>query len=497
MREYIPQISNLLNGVWDGLPFLLPEFILTITFLLTIFSGFAQKERSTITWCFTFIGIVLAGVAAVMQRFSPAVEPVFFGMILPDANGSTLKALVSAVCLLFCIFVYYNQPLQNHSKKIDDLLSVLLAIHIGLNLMTVAVNWLMAYITIEMVSIGSYIMVAYLSRNNKQSEAAMKYVLFGTVCSAIMLYGLSLFYGYTGSLNFVDPHHLSALAMMPFPVFILAMLFVLTGIGFKLSFVPFHFWSPDVYQGAPTPVTAFLSTAPKIGAIMLLGRFVLAWSQETDIGLPAPLFYLLVAVAIFSMLLGNLVAIRQSNMKRMMAYSSIGHTGFLMMIILADTERSFPVLFFFLTSYVIMNMGVFMLADYLEEKFGLVEITEYKGLGKSHPFVMSVLTLFMVSLIGLPPTIGFVAKLLTFSALLNAYQANGDTAWLLLLITGAITTVVALFFYFKIPLQAFLKNTNNEAKQEVHTNALLFVVFLLGFLSLLLGIFPSFVLNLL
>uniref|UniRef100_F4CCT7 NADH-quinone oxidoreductase subunit N n=1 Tax=Sphingobacterium sp. (strain 21) TaxID=743722 RepID=F4CCT7_SPHS2 len=496
MRAYIPQISNLLNGVWEGLPFLLPEFILTITFLMTIFSGIARKEKSTLTWCFTFIGITLAGITAVMQRFSPAVEPVFFGMILPDTHGATLKALVSVVCLLFCVFVYYNQPLRKHPKKIDDLLSVLLAIHIGLNLMVVAVNWLMAYITIEMVSIGSYIMVAYLSRNNKQSEAAMKYVLFGTVCSAIMLYGLSFFYGYTGSLNFVDPKHLASLTSMPLPVFIVAALFVLTGIGFKLSFVPFHFWSPDVYQGAATPVTAFLSTAPKVGAIMLLGRFVLAWSQST-VALPMPLFYLLAVVAIISMLLGNLVAIRQSNMKRMMAYSSIGHTGFLVMIILTDAERSFPILFFFLVSYVVMNMGVFMLADYLEEKFGFTEITQYEGLGRSNPLIMGVLTLFMVSLVGLPPTVGFVAKLLTFSAVLNAYESNANPAWLFLLITGAITTVVALFFYFKIPLQAFLKNTNMEPKQSGTMNGLLIVAFLLCLLTLLFGIFPAFLLDLL
>lgn len=496
MREYIPQISNLLNGVLEGLAFLLPELVLAITFLLTILSGILIKSKAPITWWLAFIGILGAGITALIQRFSPAVDPVFFGMILPDANGATLKGLISFVCLLFCVFVYCHKPLMSHPKKIDDLLSVLVAIHIGLNLMVVAVNWLMVYITIEMVSIGSYIMVAYLSRNNKQSEAAMKYVLFGTVCSAIMLYGLSFFYGYTGNLSFVDPQHLKGILAMPFPVFIVATLFVLTGIGFKLSFVPFHFWSPDVYQGAPTPVTAFLSTAPKIAAIALLGRFVLAWPQTAGLSLPIPFFYLLAAAAIGSMLLGNLVAIRQDNMKRMMAYSSIGHTGFLIMIVLADSERSFPILFFFLTSYVIMNMGVFMIADYLEERFGFTEITQYRGLGRSYPLVMGALTLFMVSLVGLPPTVGFVAKLLAFSSILGITRLSMEPVWLLLLITGAITTVVALFFYFKVPLQAFLKSTDEKPAQPAAANGLLIVAFLLCVFTLLLGLFPSLLLDL-
>ncbi|WP_134091239.1 NADH-quinone oxidoreductase subunit N [Olivibacter sp. XZL3] len=496
MREYIPQISKLLNGVLDGLPFLLPEFILATTFLLSIFSGIS-KGQSKVTWWLSVTGIVAAGLAAVLQSSSPAAGPVFFEMILPDANGALLKVLIGFVCLLFCIFVYHNQPLRNHPKKMDDLLSVLLAVHIGLNLMAIAVNWLMVYITIEMVSIGSYVMVAYLSRDNKQSEAAVKYVLFGTVCSAIMLYGLSFFYGYTGSLSFVDARHLTGLLAMPAPVFMLATLLVLTGIGFKLSFVPFHFWSPDVYQGAPTPVTAFLSTAPKIGAIVLLGRFVLSWPQTLDTAIPRPLFYLLAVIAMASMLVGNLVAIRQNNMKRMMAYSSIGHTGFLVMIILADVERSFPILFFFLASYVIMNMGVFMLADYLEEKLGLTEISQYRGLGKSHPAVMVALTILMVSLIGLPPTAGFVAKLLTFSAVLTAYQAEADLVWLLLAVTGAITTVVALFFYFKIPLQAFLRSAAEQSEQKAPLNALLITAFLLCLLTVLFGIFPAVVLDLL
>lgn len=496
MKEYIPHVSNLLNGVMEGLPFLMPEFILAIAFLLSICCGLFLKGKSIITWWTAVLGICSAAGLAVMQIAYPAAEPIFFGMILPDAHGAWLKLLIAFTSLLFCVFIYYNDALKSHPKKIDDLLGVLLAVHIALNMMTTAVNWLMVYLTIEMVSIGSYIMVGYLARDNKQTEAAMKYVLFGTVCSAVMLYGLSLFYGYTGSLSFVEPAHLIGLSQMPPLVFMVATLFVLTGIGFKLAFVPFHFWTPDVYQGAPTPVTAFLSTAPKIAAIALLGRFVLAWTKVTEVELPILLFYLLAAIAIASMLLGNLAALRQNQVKRMIAYSSIGHTGFLIMIISVGVDRSFPVLFFFLTSYVVVNMGVFMIVDYFEERFEITSMEQYQGIGKSYPVLMVAMTIFMLSLIGFPPTVGFVAKLLAFSAIIGSYQEGESMVWLLLLITGSITTVVALFFYFRIPFNAFLRESKSQMPRFSY-NGLVILAILLSLLSLILGFYPALLLDVL
>lgn len=496
MQEYAPHISDLLNQVIKGLPFLLPEIILTLTFLLSIISGVFLKRGYNVTWWITALGLIVAAFFTIEQISLNTKTAVFFGMIMPDSNGAQLKLLISITCLLFIVFVHYNRTIRSHYKKVEDLLSILLAIHIGLNMMAMAVNWLMTYISIEMVSVGSYVMVGYLSKDKKQSEAALKYVLFGAVCSAIMLYGLSFVYGYTGSLTFIDKAHLIGLTNMPPALFMVSMLFVLTGIGFKLSFVPFHFWSPDVYQGAPTPVTAFLSTAPKIGAIALLGRFVLAWSTEGYSGLPQVIFILLAVAAIVSMVLGNFAALWQRNVKRMMAYSSIGHTGFLLMIILTNPEKSFEILFFYLTVYVVMNMGVFMLADRLEEQLGLTEVSSYRGLGRGYPLTMVAMTVLMVSLIGLPPTAGFIAKLLAFSTVLTAYQNDTQYMWLLLLITGAVTTVAALFFYFKIPLNAFLRiNSNEQLRKKLPIDGLFIIAVILSFLSLLLGIFPTLLLG--
>src|SRR5690606_15195936 len=185
-----------------------------------------------------------------------------------------------------------------------------------------------------------------------------KYVLFGSVCSAVMLYGLSFMYGFTGNLDFTSAAHIQGLTDTAPLLTAMALLLVFTGIGFKLSFVPFHFWTPDVYQGAPTPVTAFLSTAPKIAGIALLARILYAWPTESIAY--QYLHTLILVSAIVTMLLGNLAALRQTDVKRMMAYSSIGHTGFLMMAVLAYSAGEYGVLLFYLSVYSLMNMGVFL-----------------------------------------------------------------------------------------------------------------------------------------
>src|SRR5690606_21555062 len=229
-------------------------------------------------------------------------------------------------------------------------------------------HWLMAFIGIEIVSIASYILVGYFSQNKTQSEAAMKYVLFGSVCAAVMLYGLSLVYGLTGSLDFQSAEHLKGLMDAPQAVITLALLFVFAGIGFKLSFVPFHVWSPDVYQGAPTAITAFLSTIPKVGAIILFARLYGSWSS-TAFYFSELRTWFITTVAIVTMLVGNLAALRQQDVKRMMAYSSIGHTGLLLMAVFAYQDSS-SYLLFYIVAYVIMNLATFIFIDQIEQQTG-------------------------------------------------------------------------------------------------------------------------------
>ncbi len=496
MTELLPDISEKLDHILAGLPALMPELVLVATFIVSIFSGlFLDRLWRHSSFVFTVLGMVTAGICSGLQLAAPLTENLLFGMVLPDTFGQYIRILILAACLIFAVFVHLNSDFTAHRKRTADLYSILLAIAVGLHLMAIATNWLMVFVSIEFVSIGSYIMVGYLAKEAHQTEAAMKYALFGATCSAIMLYGLSLVYGFTGSLDYTSAQHIEGLAATPPFMVSVALLFVFTGIGFKLSFVPFHFWSPDVYQGAPTPVTAFLSTALKIAGIALLARIFYAWPAHTQ---PAQSLYpILLVSAIATMLVGNLAALRQRNVKRMMAYSSIGHTGFLMMAVLSYTAGDYGILLFYLTVYALMNMGVFLLVDYIESRTGALDVEDYRGLGKLLPVTFVCFVILLVSLTGLPPTAGFIGKLLIFSAVFSKWQATGDIGMIALLIVGALTTVISLFYYFKVPLNAFLRKQETKTNVTPLNQGLLWLALLITITILLLGIFPYWLVDLL
>jgi len=490
MTEFLPEISKKLDHILTGLPALVPELVLAATFLASIFSGlWVDRRWKYASFSIAVVGMAIAAVSSGLQLPLPAADGILSGMVTVDTFGRYVRILVAAVSILFAAFVQANPDFVAHRKKTADLYSILLAVHIGLNLMAMATNWLMVFLSIEMVSIGSYLLVGYLAKEARQAEAAMKYVLFGAVCSAIMLYGLSFLYGFTGTLDFTSGQHLQGLADTPPSLVAVVLLLVFTGIGFKLSFVPFHFWTPDVYQGAPTPVTAFLSTAPKIAGIALLARILYAWPEGSFAY--QHLSSMLLVSAIATMLLGNLAALRQTDVKRMMAYSSIGHTGFLMMAVLAYSSGEYAVLLFYLAIYTLMNMGVFMSADYIESRTGASDVNGYRGLGKALPSVFISFVILLISLTGIPPTAGFVAKLLVFTAVFGKWQATGGIGLLLLLVVGALTTVISLFYYFKIPLNAFLRKPEEAREIKPLQSYLLWLVAFMAAGVLLLGVFPD------
>src|SRR5690606_20651742 len=266
------------------------------------------------------------------------------------------------------------------------------------------------------------------------------------------------------------------------------------GIGFKLGFVPFHLWSPDVYEGAPTPITAFLATVPKIAALVLLSRIIQAW-------VPSNLYFgeithlFVVVVAIVTMLVGNMIALRQQNIKRMMAYSSIGHTGFLLMALLVVGVHNQEILLYYLLVYAVMNLAVFGFIDILERNGASAELPQWSGLGAQFPILFTAFTFMGISLIGLPPTAGFMGKLLVFTAVFEQYQDHKSVAYLLLLVVGALTSVISLFYYFKIPLYAFLRKGEVKEKTFVGNWLLLGIGVSLSVLLLLFGLFPHILLN--
>lgn len=482
-------IPNILDQIIASIPLFKPELALIIGFIVCIFLALFLEKRwrnSTFISCLVTLGFSLYHLAR--QLSITAVG--FSGMWLVDSWSTLARLIIGLSTVIIAIFIQ-----QRHGKNNGDVYSILIAATLGMHVLSSTSHWLMAFIGIEIVSIASYILVGYFSQNKAQSEAAMKYALFGSVCAAVMLYGLSLVYGLTGSLDFQSVEHLQGLMDAPEAVITLALLFVFAGIGFKLSFVPFHVWSPDVYQGAPTAITAFLSTIPKVGAIILFARLYASWSSTAFYFSELSTWFITI-VAIVTMLVGNLAALRQQDVKRMMAYSSIGHTGLLLMAVFAYQDSS-SYLLFYIVAYVIMNLATFIFIDQIEQQTGSTSLLSYAGLGKKMPILFTAFTLVAISLIGIPPTVGFVAKLMVFTSTFSVFQSSGDTGALLLLIVGALTSVISLFFYFKIPLYAFLRSSDQPITAKKQISILLIIAYILTVLVILFGIFPNWVMQML
>ncbi len=333
------------------------------------------------------------------------------------------------------------------------------ALLIGAFVLTMAVNLLVLYLSLELISICSYLLTA-LTAGRKASEGGLKYMLFGAVSSAIMLYGISLLYGMTGTLDITIPTFGAGLAQNESVVVLVAGLLALAGLLFKLSAVPFHFWTPDAYEAAPVPVAALLSVVPKAAALLALIRFVSALSGNGSVDIQIPLAVL----ALGGILLGNLSALRQTDAKRLLAYSTIAQAGFLLVGIVALNQAGLQGATFYMATYLFMTLPAFFLIDQLARtNGGSYALADLAGLGPRFPLLAISLTVVMLSLVGLPPTVGFTAKLLVFTALFDAWQSSGN-GWLLALFgLGLLNAVVSLFYYLKIPYLLFFRPAVTES----------------------------------
>lgn len=482
-------ITNTLDQIIASLPLFKPELVLIVGFVVCILTALFVENRWKNSAFICCVATLACSFYFLLEQRA-TIGTGFSGMWLVDSLGTYARLIITLSSIIIAIFLQHRHPRNN-----GDVYSILLAATLGIHVLSSTSNWLMAFIGIEMISIASYILVGYFSQNKPQSEAAMKYALFGSVCAAVMLYGLSLIYGLTGSLDFQSTQHLQGLMDAPETIITLALLFIFVGIGFKLSFVPFHVWTPDVYQGAPTAITAFLSTVPKVGAIVLLARLNQSWASTAFYFSELSTWFMII-VAIATMLVGNLAALRQQDVKRMMAYSSIGHTGLLLMAVFAYQDKA-DYLLFYIVAYVLMNLATFIFIDQIEQQTASTDLSSYAGLGKKMPLLFTAFTFVAIALVGIPPTLGFVAKLMVFTSTFSVFQSSGDTGVLLLLIVGALTSVISLFFYFKIPLYGFLRDSNQPIAIKKQVSVLLVIAYILTILVLLFGLFPDWLLGVL
>ncbi|MFY7828573.1 MAG: NADH-quinone oxidoreductase subunit N [Flectobacillus sp.] len=419
------------------------------------------SNPSSVSFTFVAIIVLLINLYQVIDQFTSVNDTFLFDkMLFIDAKAIFFKALISLSGILMLLHIYINKY-----QFPNEFYAIAIAMIIALQLMTMSVNLLMIYLAIEMVSLLSYILTT-INKDKVGAEGGIKYLIFGATSSAIMLYGMSLLYGMTGTLSITSPDFSRGLTQVDELATTVAVVMTLSGFLFKLSATPFHIWTPDTYQAAPTPIVAFFSVAPKVATMLVALRFYMA--------IPNDLRLITGVIALATITFGNFSALWQSNAKRLLAYSTIAHSGFLLVGLVALSELSVKSIVFYLVTYLFANFAVFYLIDLLAVYLGTkkdFDIAHIKGLGRKNPALGVLVLITLVSLAGLPPTAGFFAKFNIFSSLWEAYQKadSQKNILLLLFIFGLFNTAVSLFFYLKIPFYLFFKNAEQEFDASIST----------------------------
>ncbi|UZR95611.1 NADH-quinone oxidoreductase subunit N [Chondrinema litorale] len=427
---------------------LIPElWLLTLATVVLLFSIFSQDKKQ-------FFNTVLSIVGLIIHLYLLYIQPKETGKLilgnLEMYSQTVFFKFVFTFSAIFSISLSFFGK-RNNNIRSGEYLSLLLFLLLGLHFMSMAANFLMLYLSIEIVSFSSY-MLTYFNYDKRSVEGSMKYLLFGAFSTAFMLYGISLIYAFTNSLQFETIGSITQLAGTEIGLLACGLLFI--GLLFKLAAFPFQGWAPDVYEAAPTPFVAFLSIAPKAGAIFI---FCVLWEKSgLAVSNESILNYLVAAVAMLSILFGNLSAVWQTSSKRLLAYSSIAHTGFILIPIFGISNGSMASLQFYVSIFLFMNFAAFSWVYFLEQKFGSDQISLMKGSAKAQIFPAILILITMISLTGLPITAGFTAKLLIFSTLWEQVQ-SGNSLMITLFTVGIFNVLIALYYYLKMPYFSFFK----------------------------------------
>ncbi len=429
---------------------ILPEtLILIVGILILILDPFWKDENRRINLGWLTAGGLTAALVLSLLLARPS-EPVLAwgGMVRFDWLAFVFKLFLifaSAITALFFMDV------ERLGKRAEAYL-LLLAATIGMNLMASANDLVMLYLAIETTSIPMYVLAGFMLDDNKSTEAGFKYLLFGAMTSAIFLYGLSLVYGFTGTTQ-LEGMASYFLTLNPISVGVLFLLIV--GLGFKISLAPFHFWAPDTYEGAPTPVAGILSTASKAAGLAVLIRlFITAFPQVSGN------WQLILAVlATLSMTLGNLVALTQKNIKRLLAYSSIAHAGYALVGLVAANQLGLEGVVYYLIAYILTNLAAFGIVGIFGRVVGSDDIRAYDGMSRRSPYLALAMLVAFLSLSGMPPFGGFIAKVLVFAA---AVQAD----WIWLVVVGIINSVVGVYYYLTVLKYVYLYRMEGENEAE-------------------------------
>jgi NADH-quinone oxidoreductase subunit N len=440
---------------------------------------FIPKERKGVTAILAGIGLIAALVLAVADYGE--VRESFEGMIVQDGFSSFLQIIFLGVGLLAIAQAYDYVQRRNIIR--GEYYTLLLFATSGMILMAQAGDLIVVFLAIELLSIPLYILSGFARPEVQSEEAAMKYFLLGAFASSFVVYGIALVYGASGTTNILGVLATTQMGIANSGLLLVGASLILVGLGFKVAVVPFHMWTPDVYQGAPSSVTAFMSVGAKAGGFAALLRVFLAAFPS----IAGEWKFIVLGVAVLTLTWGNIAAIAQSNIKRMLAYSSIAHAGYILMVLPAATEiglaqDAVSAALFYLMAYAFSNLGAWGVVLALERADGKgLSIDDYAGLGAKKPGLALAMALFMLSLIGVPPTAGFIGKFYIFRSVIDAGLIG-------LALVGVITSLISAYYYLRVVVVMYMREGEPEAHSEGWLNATLWVTAIGTFV---LGILPG------
>ncbi|MGA9756145.1 MAG: NADH-quinone oxidoreductase subunit N [Desulfobaccales bacterium] len=461
-----------------------PWLTLTVTaILILVLDALSPKGQKG---CFSWVALVGLAVAAIQT------------IGLWGQNGTDFARMVyldNYSCFFYMIFILgaaltvliSRQYLEDYGKNMGEYYALMLFATVGMMLMAAGAHLIMIFLGLEVMSIAVYVLAGLFREDLRSNEAALKYLILGSFSSAFLLFGMAMLYGASGGTLFLSdlPSRLGADPAMQ-PLVLLGMGLLIVGFGFKVASAPFHMWTPDVYEGAPTSVTAFMAVAVKAAAFAAFARvFFLAFpAMKVDWTM------LLWVLAVATMTIGNVAAISQTNIKRMLAYSSIAHAGYLLVALVAANQLGAVSLLYYLLAYTLMNLGAFGVVILVgRKKDSYLNIYDYSGLGAQHPVLAASMALFMFALAGIPPTAGFVGKFYIFSAAIQA-------GYIWLAIIGVMNSLVSVFYYLRITVLMYMKPAEADLGLVTFSPAQTAVVAVTAAGVLAIGIFPGCLYNL-
>jgi NADH-quinone oxidoreductase subunit N len=458
---------------------MMPEIIMVCLAMAIVVIDVIVKKKETIA-----LLTIVTAVAVAYSVLNGVSGEVFSGMYVADGYSLFFK-LIFLISLILSTLISVRY-IEVAKINFGEYYTLMLFATLGMMIMASAGDIVVLYLGLELMALSTYVLAGFMRHESKSNEAALKYFLLGAFASALLLYGTAMIYGLTGTTNLRGiAQFLATQGGRTSPALMLSMILFIVAFSFKIAAAPFHMWAPDAYEGAPTSVTAFMSVGPKSAGFAALGRVFFVAFASLQINWAA----LLVPIAILTMAVGNILALSQTNVKRMLAYSSIAHAGYALLGIIAGGSEGVSSMMMYLFIYAFMNMGAFAVVVMLRtEDFKGEEITDYQGLAKTHPLASFLMLIFMFSLTGIPPTAGFIGKL-------NVFMAAVHAGYTWLVIVAVIFSAISAYFYLRIVMYMYMKEPKTELSLSTSPSAGLALA-VTALAVVLMGILPQGVINL-